>query len=291
MRSLLRLLPLFLAPALLCAQDAAALFARGKEAFQRRDFDGAVAAFEKCVSANANDSRYQQWYGRALGMQAQRSGILKAMGSVGKIRAAMEKAIELDPNNLEARVDLFVFYMAAPSVAGGSKDKAKQQIEEIRRRDASLAAQLEGDLAASNKDLDGARAAYLKAARLGPSKPAPLVRLALLQQNEKDWNAAFGSLERALKIDSRNPAALYQMGRTGALSGQQLDRAESSLRTYLTLRPSFGDPPVAAAHFRLGMVLEKKGNAAGARAEYELALKLDPGQKEARAALDKLGRG
>jgi predicted TPR repeat methyltransferase len=46
----------------------------------------------------------------------------------------------------------------------------------------------------------------------------------------------------------------------------------------------------ASAYFRLGNILEKKGDSAGARAEYETTLKIDPKQKEARAALAKLKR-
>jgi hypothetical protein len=57
----------------------------------------------------------------------------------------------------------------------------------------------------------------------------------------------------------------------------------------MPVREELENPSIAAAHFRLGTILEKKGDA-GARAEYETSLKIDPKQKLAREALAKLKR-
>jgi tetratricopeptide (TPR) repeat protein len=118
------------------------------------------------------------------------------------------------------------------------------------------------------------------------------VRISLVHQQKKEWDKAFTALERALALDANYPLALYQIGRTAALSGQQLDRGEKFLRTYIAMpvREELENPSLAAAHFRLGTILEKKGDSAGARAEYEMALKIDPKQKLAREALAKLKR-
>jgi predicted TPR repeat methyltransferase len=74
------------------------------------------------------------------------------------------------------------------------------------------------------------------------------------------------------------------------LSGQQLDRGEKCLRTYLAMpvREELENPSLAAAHFRLGNILEKKGDPNAARAAYETSLKIDPKQKLAREALAKM---
>jgi predicted TPR repeat methyltransferase len=82
------------------------------------------------------------------------------------------------------------------------------------------------------------------------------------------------------------------VGRTAAVSGYQLDRGEKCLRTYIAMpmREDLENPSIAAAHFRLGNILEKKGDTPGARSEYETALKIDPKQKLAREALANLKR-
>ena len=69
------------------------------------------------------------------------------------------------------------------------------------------------------------------------------------------------------------------------MSGQHLDRGLASLRLCLGLDPPKGAPPHSAAEWRLGNILEKKGDAAGARAAYRAALELDPKYAPASDAL------
>lgn len=275
----------------LSAEDTARLFGQAQELMRRQQFAAAVPLLEKCIAAEPGNSKLHQWLGRALGLQAAQKGITSGVMSIRKVRATFEKAIELDPLNLEARNDLAIMYIAVPRLLGGSKAKAAEQVAFIRRHDPALALQIDGDFLASEKKYDAALAAYNESARLH-SRPVIYVRISLVHQQGKEWDTAFAALERALALDANHPLALYQIGRTAALSGQQLERGEKCLRTYLAMpvREELENPSIAAAHFRLGNILEKKGDAAGARAEYETSLKIDPKQKLAREALAKMKR-
>lgn len=258
---------------------------------RRQQFAAAIPLLEKCVAAEPGNSKFHQWLGRALGLQAAQNGIASSVLSIRKVKAELEKAIELDPVNLEARQDLAIMYRALPGLLGGSNAKAAEQIAFIQRHDPALAAQIEGDFLASDKKYDAALAAYNESAKLNLC-PAILVRISLVHQQKKEWEKSFAALERALALDADHPFTLYQIGRTAALSGQQLDRGEKCLRTYIAMpvREELENPSIAAAHFRLGTILERKGDSAGARAEYETSLKMDPKQKLAREALAKLKR-
>lgn len=258
---------------------------------RRQEFAAAVPLLEKCVAVDQGNSKFHQWLGRALGLQAAQNGIASSLLSIRKVKAELEKAIELDALNLEARQDLAILYHALPGLLGGSNARAADQVAFIRRHDPAFASQLDGDFLAGEKKYDAALAAYNESARLHP-RPMIQVRISLLHQQKKEWEKAFAALDEALALDANYPFALYQVGRTSALSGQQLDRGEKCLRTYLAmpLREELENPSLASAHFRLGNILEKKGDSAGARSEYEAALKIDPKQKEARAALAKLKR-
>jgi tetratricopeptide (TPR) repeat protein len=275
----------------LVAEDASALFRQAQELMRRQEFAAAVPLLEKCVAADQGNSKFHQWLGRALGLQAAQNGITSSLLSIRKVKAELEKAIALDPLNLEARQDLAILYRALPGLLGGSNAKAAEQVGFIRRHDPAFAAQLDGDFLASDKKYDAALAAYNDSARLHP-RPIIQVRISLVHQQKKEWDKAFAALDQALGMDANYPFALYQVGRTAALSGQQLDRGEKYLRTYLAmpLREELENPSLAAAHYRLGNILEKKGDSAGARAEYETSVKIDPKQKEAKAALAKLKR-
>ena len=269
----------------LSGQDAASLFSQGREQFRSRDFAAAATNFERAIVAEPKSSKYHQWLGRALGFQAGQKGITSSVLAIGRVRSELEQAIALDPNNLEARLDLIIFYRAVPGLLGGSRAKASQQLAEIKARDPSLGAQTEGDMLGFEKKYPEAESCYLKAIRANPSRPMPHVRLALVQQQNKQWDLAFASLQRALAIDPKLPLAIYQVGRTGAMSGERLDLAEQSLKRYLQLKPDLENPSPSAAHFRLGSIYQKKGDLTAARGEYNTALKLDPKNKEAGEAL------
>ena len=271
------------------AEDTSSLYQQAQELIRRQQFGAAVPLLEKCVAAEPGNSKFHQWLGRALGLQAAQKGITSSVMSIRKVKAAFDKAIVLDPLNLEARNDLAIMYRALPGLLGGSNAKAAEQVAFIRRHDPALATQIEGDFLASEKKYDAALAAYAESARLH-SRPIIHVRISLVHLQKKDWEKAFAALERTLALDANHPLALYQIGRTAALSGHQLDRGEKCLRTYLAMpvREELENPSIAAAHFRLGNILEKKGDPAGARAEYETSIKIDPKQKLAREALAKM---
>jgi tetratricopeptide (TPR) repeat protein len=275
----------------LAADDAQALFRQGQDLVRLEQYAAGVPLLEKCVAAEPGNSKFHQWLGRALGLQAAQNGIVSGALSVRRVKAELEKAIELDPLNLEARQDLAVMYRAAPGFLGGSNAKAAEQIAFIRRHDPALASQLEGDFLFADKKYDAALASYRESERLHP-RPMIQVRISLAHQNKREWPDAFAALDRALEMDGNFAFALYQVGRTAALSGQQLDRGEKCLRAYIAMpvREDLENPSLAAAHFRLGNILEKKGDPASARNEYETSLKIDPKQKLAREALAKLKR-
>ena len=273
------------------ADDIGSLFRQAQDFVRREQYGEAVPLLEKCVAAEPGNSKFHQWLGRALGLQAAQNGIVSGALSLRRVKAELEKAIELDPLNLEARQDLAIMYRAAPGFLGGSNAKAAEQVAFIRRHDPALASQLDGDFLFGDKKYDAALAAYQESARLHP-RPMIQVRISLVYQQMKDWTQAFAALDRALAIDPNFPFALYQVGRTAALSGQQLDRGEKCLRTYIAtpVREDLENPSIAAAHFRLGNILEKKGSSAGARTEYETSIRIDPKNKLARESLAKLKR-
>jgi tetratricopeptide (TPR) repeat protein len=273
------------------ADDIRAVFRQAQDLVRREQYAGAIPLLEKCVAAEQGNSKFHQWLGRAVGLQAAQRGIVSSLTSIRRVKAELEKAIELDPLNLEARQDLAIMYRAVPGILGGSNAKATEQVAFIRRNDPALASQLDGDFLFADKKYDAALSAYQESARLHP-RPMIHVRISLAHQQRKDWTQAFAALDRALAIDADFPFALYQVGRTAALSGQQLDRGEKCLRAYLAMpaRDDLENPSLAAAHFRLGNILEKKGDRTGARTEYETALKIDSKQTMAREALSKLKR-
>src|SRR3954447_17779725 len=100
-------------------QDVRSLELMGRAYFMDADFKRATETLEKAASLDPNSSAVQLWLGRAYGRRAETSFALAALGDATKARKAFERAVELDPSNLDAVNDLFEFYLQAPGIVGG----------------------------------------------------------------------------------------------------------------------------------------------------------------------------
>ena len=218
------------------------------------DADAAVAASEKAVELAPANSEFQRQLGDTYGFAAQKAGMLSKMSFAKKCRLAYEKAVELDPKNLNGRTSLLGFYQNAPSLMGGGVDKAYEQAAEIKKLDASRG-----------------RLAYTT-----------------LYAAEKKYAEAFAELEEVLKTTPDSYSALYQIGRVAALSGERIDRGVETLKKCLTLPTPPGSPGHDAAQWRLGNLWEKKGDKPAARAAYQAAIAINPGFQQAIESLKKL---
>jgi tetratricopeptide (TPR) repeat protein len=114
------------------------------------------------------------------------------------------------------------------------------------------------------------------------------VTLAIVYATGERWQDLDAAMARAEKNVPDDFGALYQAGKALLLSGKDLPRAERYFRKYLTMEPEGGEPHHAAAHWRLGLVLEKEGNKPEAIAEMEEALRAQPDFKEAKEDLKRL---
>ncbi|MBI4662248.1 MAG: tetratricopeptide repeat protein [Verrucomicrobia bacterium] len=297
----------------------------GAEGFNRGDFTEAKRRFEKALAADAKNSEarlylgrialeeqryrdgmhqlelaskecptnavYVLWLARGYGLQAKEAGIPGGLGPALKSKAAFEKAVALDPDLIEAREDLLQFHLEAPGIIGGSRRMARAQANEIKKRDPYVGLLVQGDLLLDERKFREAERIYQSAAEMKPAKPDAYYRLGRLCLETKEFGKASSSFENILQLDTNEVAACYYIGQTGALSGQGLPRAEEALKRYLLTRPRFYKPSLAAAHFCLGQIYERKGDRDLARAEFQRALKLEPDHKEAKASLRKLRSG
>ncbi len=119
-------------------------------------------------------------------------------------------------------------------------------------------------------------------------------RRGMIHQAAGEWERALEVFRPLVAREAPRPAALYQVGRTGALSGVGLDEAERALTRYLALPEPVG-PSKAAARWRLGMVLERVGRCREAAEAYRRAVEADPGLEAgieaARAEIPGCGSG
>ncbi|HEY4640552.1 MAG TPA: tetratricopeptide repeat protein, partial [Thermoanaerobaculia bacterium] len=244
---------------------------------------------EKAVATKPNDSARHLLLGEVYGQMAQQASMFKAASLAGKVRDEFAKAVELDPNSVDARLSLMQYYLQAPSIMGGDKDKAKQQAAEIKKRDSLAGHRAFAAIAASDKDMNTARAEYIAAVRENPTSPKTHYWYAIyLMTGDKNYKGAGDEFDAALKLDPSYMPAVFQIGHLAAISGQNLARGEESLHKYLAYKPAADDPGQHRTHFWLGMIYEKQGKKAEAKAQYDASLKLRPGQKDVTEALKRV---
>jgi len=234
--------------------NAEAAYRLGMLAFMRDEQEEAVKWLEKATTLAPRSSPYFKALGDAYGLSAQKAGLFSKLGFARKCLAAYEKGAALDPQSVNARYALFNFYRSAPAIVGGGVDKARTQAQEIQKLDA-----VRGTLA-----------------------------LAELSIADKKYEEAFEALENLHRSRPEALDAVYQIGRVAALSGLRLDDGTASLKEYLAHTPDDNQPPLWAAHWRLGQIFEKKGDPAAARTEYAAALKLNPTQPQLIEAMKRL---
>lgn len=262
--------------------DPAAAFWLGRLYYVERRLDRAATWFEKAAELDPRNAQAQHWLGVAYGRQAVGANPLRQAVLARRTKHAFERAVELDPNLLESRQFLLQFYLIAPGVVGGSRDKALVQAREIAKRDAVRGHLAMGAVHDAADDAVGAEREYQAAITAAPDSVDGYYGLALMYQRTKQYAKAFDTYERVLARRPAETRARYLIGRTAAISGERLDRAETALREYLKPRPDASQQGNASAHYLLGVVYEKRGDAAAAKREFDLSKQMDPNQAEAR---------
>jgi len=116
--------------------DPAGAYYLGRIALESKRYSQAATWFERAVQLDGDNSDYHRWLGRTYGQQAQRAGG-EAFFLARKVKTHLEKAVELNPDNIEARFDLMEYYLQAPAFLGGDAAKAEGQAREISKRSAA----------------------------------------------------------------------------------------------------------------------------------------------------------
>ena len=265
--------------------DANAAYHLGRIEMENNDPNGAVGWFERAVNLNPKSAVYYDWLGRAYGTQAQHASKLRLPFLARKIKNAWDTALALDPDNLDVRDDLITFYTQAPGFLGGSNEKARAMMLEIKKRNAYRGSIATANLCAAARDTTCVERELREMITSYPDSPTVYSSLAVFYANQKQYDKAFAVLDERLRVKPNELTTLYQVGRTAALSGQNLDRGEQALKTYLASPTPERGPSPSGVHYRLGMIYEKKGAKDLAREEYRSTLLLNPRHELAQKAL------
>lgn len=151
--------------------------------------DNAEEYARQAVSRRPNDARAHVIMGKVYQVQLSQypiSSLTKAVGARHPVVEEYNKALKLDPQNGEAELGLGIYYLTIPQFLGGDGHRAREH--------------------------------FKRAAKLMPGNPEPLVWVAISYRQDGRLKDARKYLNKAQKIDARDPFVRSEKAR--------LERAE-----------------------------------------------------------------
>lgn len=269
-------------------QNAAAHAQLCRAYFQLEDFDNAIRSCEKSTQFAPQNASYHLWLGRAYGEKADRVGPFSAMSLAKKTVSEFERAVQLDPKDMAARFDLIEYYLQAPGIVGGGRDKAERLAAQTASVDPAAGAYMRAQIAMKDKNFDEAARQIKTAIQASKNSAQYWVELARVYKAARRWPDFEGAIVNAQNSSNKRPEDTFNAADMLLGAGRNLPGAAQMLRNYLA-GPKDETAPAFRAQYLLGQVLEKMGDRNGAINAYKASLSLASSFRPAKDALNRLG--
>jgi tetratricopeptide (TPR) repeat protein len=224
-------------------KDAPIYQLMGRDYYMLSDYKKAAETLERAVAADPGDSESALWLARAYGRRAETSNPISAAGQASKARQFFERAVQLDPKNLDALNDLFDYYLEAPGFLGGGFDKAAATATRIAGISEAEGYAAQAKLAEHRKQFGSAEEQLRRAIEAAPQQIGKVIELARLLAKQGRFQESDQTVARAEKIAPNSPRLLYATADLYIKSGRHLDVARALLERYLTCQLTPDDPP------------------------------------------------
>ncbi len=268
--------------------DAESFNLRCRAYYAMERWDDAVKWGERATAMRPQDAGYHLWLARAYGRKAGNANPLSAAGMARKAKNEFERAVQLDPANVEARSDLSKYYVQAPAIMGGGLDKARDQAAQVNKYDLAEAHLILAEVAAKERRYDEAESQFHVAIKEARNPATYWLQLAEFFRLRGRFDDVQKAVLTATAQPSRSAEDYFDAANELYLSGRDFPEATQYLQKYLDSGGLVEDAPAFRAHYLLGQVYEKMGQDPAAVSEYRASLALASGFDRARKALDRL---
>jgi cytochrome c-type biogenesis protein CcmH/NrfG len=228
-------------------KDASVYALLGRNYYMQGDFKKASEAMEKSVELEPTSAEYTLWLGRAFGRRAETASPFTAPGYAAKTRQYLEKAVSLNPANIEAQSDLFEYYLEAPGFLGGGMEKAEATARQVGSISPPEGLAMKAKLAERRKEYSSAEEQLRRALEVAPHQVGRFLDLARFLVRRGRLDEADQVLARAGKTSPNNPRLMYGTAEIYIKAHYNLDVAEELLKRYMSATITPDDPPKSEA--------------------------------------------
>jgi tetratricopeptide (TPR) repeat protein len=208
--------------------------------YEEKNYDLAVSYGEQAVKTASENAEYHRWLGRAYGAKAEQS---HSFSLARKVKKAFETAVSLAPLNIAARRDLMQYLVEAPWLAGGDKEKAKQQIHFIAELDPIQGRLARAAFFAAQKKWKEAEVEYQAVLDQHPDNIEPYMEAADFFADRKDANNLDRVLTHIERSSVPDPRRDFYRAVVLVLRRADLPTAEALLHSYVKNVPERSDYP------------------------------------------------
>ncbi|HKD85602.1 MAG TPA: tetratricopeptide repeat protein [Terriglobales bacterium] len=268
--------------------DAESLNQLSRAYYAMERWDESVKFGERAVSLDPNNASYHLWLAREYGRKASEANPLSAASLARKAKSEFERAVQLDPRNVPARVDLAEYYTEAPSVMGGGLDKARQQAEQVAKYDVGNAHLILARAAEKEKQYGEAEAQYRDAIQSAKNPADMWLQLAAFYRQHGRFDDMQKAVHSAMAQPNKPAESYFDAATELYLGSRDFSGAMQYLQRYLSSGALVESAPAFRAHYLIGQLNEKMGNNGAAASEYSASLALASGFGPARKALSRV---
>lgn len=261
----------------------------GNSYLKTNQYDEAIDVFSALVELNKESGNNFYLLGEAnLQALMNNSNFFKMGPYASATKSALQKALELKPEHIEARIQLSNYYLNAPMIAGGSTKKAKKHAEILKKYNPLKGRLLLASIHIKKGDYTDAEKIYLDMLNEGIEHNKTYYLLSLVKFNMKDYKASMDYAEQSIESFPEYITSYYQFGKSSFYANLETDKALKRLQFYIDSEKEPSNPRNHWAYLRMGEIYRSQGDKTAAKVALEKALKLKPDFDAAKKILQEL---
>lgn len=247
-----------------------------------RDLDEATEHIEEAVDRAPNNADYQYMLGGIYGQVAQSAGVFKQAIMAPKIKRAFARAVELNPDHVEARIALAQYYLMAPGIMGGDEDEGFRQLDEAAKRNERRGRLIKASMLERKDRIADAENEWKELTAKYPDDWVPHKNYGYFLLRRQRAEEALKPMARYVALRPDTSDAFDSYGEV-LLAAGRVEESITMLKKGLAIEATLG-----SSWFLLGQAYEKQQRPTEAKDAYRRVIQHDRNEQRKRRAEERL---